>query len=320
MLKRARTVHPLLAGLVLLAWLLLLWAVRREHAVQHTRSAFEVVTFNAQFLPGPARLLNKRPRALYRAAALARSLRSFDVIALNEVFDKECRTLLLEELEASIGPGMHVVTSAPQAVSPLGIGSGLVLVTRHPVLLRHCITYGNRPLAHGVFGDGIAAKGALHARVHLEGAGPVDVFVTHLESRDAGIREAQLSRLADFIRKHSSPKRPLLLFGDLNIAAGGSRRAAEPSQYRRLLCELKDAYPHGRVTDLGAGLDPCEAGTSDADRADGGRRIDYIFLANPADARPSLKPREVKVEPFKDERVKTLSDHLAVTARLIIAP
>lgn len=55
-------------------------------------------------------------------------------------------------------------------------------------------------------------------------------------------------------------------------------------------------------------------GTSEQESSEIGRRIDYIFIANPRGPAPRLDPVSVRVELFQDPKVEALSDHNAVAA------
>ena len=109
---------------------------------------------------------------------------------------------------------------------------------------------------YGLRADGFAAKGVIHARIalhaevndnkddkdrknHKEPAKKVentlDVFVTHLEARDAAIREQQYVELADFIKKTSDRSCPMLLMGDINTAGMPEQRSDPNSQYSKLM-------------------------------------------------------------------------------------
>jgi len=46
--------------------------------------SFRVVSYNVQFLPGPARYANKRGMPIYRAEQIAAKMSAFDIVGLNE--------------------------------------------------------------------------------------------------------------------------------------------------------------------------------------------------------------------------------------------
>src|SRR5262249_4003876 len=102
-----------------------------------------VISFNVQFLPGLGRLLNRRPDAEYRARTIGRLLADYDVIGLEEVSDPGRRKLLLPALRARRGADFPCATPPDSERPAFGIGSGLVLVSRLPVVASHSLRYGN---------------------------------------------------------------------------------------------------------------------------------------------------------------------------------
>jgi endonuclease/exonuclease/phosphatase family metal-dependent hydrolase len=175
------------------------------------------------------------------------------------------------------------------------------------------------PKDYGWVADGFAAKGALHARIRRGRDAPdgdsIDVFVTHLESKDARVREFQYEEFAGFIAKHAASDRPALLMGDFNTRGNPPAQRDPESKYHLLLSVLRKARP--TVVDLWPTLHGnAIGGTSIQETPDSGRRIDYIFLSNPSTSGSKLTPLDVRVNGFLDPRVGALSDHSAVEADL----
>ncbi|HEV3025290.1 MAG TPA: endonuclease/exonuclease/phosphatase family protein, partial [Pirellulales bacterium] len=196
--------------------------------------------------------------------------------------------------------------------------SGLLLLSRFPIVETHAITYSDasRFLTHGFRADAFAAKGALHARLLVSERGKmlVDCFLTHLESRSDAARARQLADLAKFIAEHGSPQRPAILFGDLNVPADPAVGVPRPGlPYGGLLAALGvSRLPWGDVWPA-AGIGT--AGTSDPLADDGGRRIDYVFLSPFPPAGPSpWRPIAARTLRLLDDEVAegSLSDHAAV--------
>ncbi len=201
------------------------------------------------------------------------------------------------------------------------VGGGLLLLSRFPIEQTHTVTYRNasRFLSSGFKADGFAAKGALHARLRLgdDPSAVIDCFLTHLESRSDKARDGQIDELAEFIKQHAAPGRPMIVLGDFNVTADrlpDVSEGEEVSQYGR----LRQKLPHdgGQLVDVWPALRDEHGGTSDALAEDGGRRIDYIFLSKPNAAKGTavLRPREVKLVRMLDEDVPegSLSDHCGV--------
>jgi endonuclease/exonuclease/phosphatase family metal-dependent hydrolase len=311
------------------AWLLL--ATIQPRPQTPSRKAMEipslkVMTYNVQFLPGPGRLFNKRPDPRYRAATIAHMLSKYDIIGLQEAFDSEPRTLLLDELRRQLGDDFHYVVPPDSERSSFGISSGLSIITRLPIIASHTMRYGNDSSVwrYGPQADGFAAKGALHARIRLPGDFPVersvDVFVTHLESHEAAARETQYTLFAQFVRTHSEAGRPALLLGDFNTDGRSAFRKDSASAYNRMIAALTLGRPNATLMDVWPHLSDEPGGTNEQETAEGGERIDYIFLSQSADARPLLHPTAIRVRRFADAKVGFLSDHSGIDASFICKP
>lgn len=277
------------------------------------------ITYNVQFLPGLARVINKRKNPDYRAQTIGKALTAFDVVGLNETFDDGPRELLLDQLREAWGKDFNVVLSPKPDDGRLT--GGCAIVSRLPFLETHATLYtaASDPKTYGLLADGFAAKGAIHARIALSrsAAKPdfLDVFATHLESKDSDAREVQYKELAAFVRAHSDPARPVLILGDLNTHGNARARRNPKSQYHTMMSILKTGRPGIGVEDIWLRVNPTDdGGTGRQVRPDGGGRIDYILLSNPRRGTHQLKPLAMRVNRFLDPRVVALSDHSAVEA------
>ena len=287
-----------------------------------------IVTYNVHLLPDvAAKIAGERSQSGYRARAIAEKLADYDVVGLCEAFDPNYSRTLLDGLQAESSDAFHVARGPERSGRAL-IHSGLVLLSRFEIEATHTITYRNasRFVTHGFRADGFAAKGALHARLRLddptlsdESSMVIDCFLTHLESRSAQARQRQIEQLAGFIAEYSSPDNPLVVMGDFNVAADTASQAAllnGNSPYRQLRAKL--LYNGRQLVDVWDELEETHGGTSNALAADGGRRLDYIFVSAPRRGDASrLSPRDILALPFPDEKVPegSLSDHLAVACR-----
>ena len=121
-----------------------------------------------------------------------------------------------------------------------------------------------------------------------------------------------------FVRRHSSPRRPAMVMGDFNVAGPYGKDANPGPEYGQLMSVLARPRREGPLIDVAAELNQHQASTLLAPwDADGGRRIDYIFAVSPEDAMSRLQPIATAVNPHRDRRVGTLSDHAAVEAELL---
>src|SRR5690606_18750293 len=129
--------------------------------------------------------------------------------------------------------------------------SGLLLVSRHPVTASHAMRFSR---CSGT--DCTANKGAVHARIAIDGLGELDFFTTHLNAgrgRAAErVRDAQLRELAAFVALHAAEGRPYVLTGDFNF---DPRSGA----YRKLMGWLGLRDAHAEHVAANPGLDPVEA-------------------------------------------------------------
>lgn len=311
--------HYRLAAMPVAILFALLCSLPLSAAEPSKTDEISVITYNVQFLPGPASIANKRKEPLYRAEQVGQKLAAFDIVALNEVFEEKPREKLLDQLRSAWGERFSLVVS-PKPEDKRFMG-GVAIVTRLPVLATHTLIYsvGSSPQKYGLQADGFAAKGALHMRIARSPAQKdqfVDVFATHLESKDDEIREIQYRELAGFIAEHSDLHHPALILGDMNTRGDPAAQADEASAYHTMFSLYEKARPGSMLVDVWPTLQRGLGGTSEQESSDIGHRIDYIFLANPAVGRGLLRPTAVRVNGYLDARVGALSDHSAVEAEL----
>lgn len=281
----------------------------------------KVISYNVQFLPGPAAIANKRKDPPYRGRTIGTLLGKFDIVGLNEAFEKRPRDLLLGQLQAAWGDHyQQVIIPRPDDGRFMG---GLAIAARSRFLATDHVLYsqGSSPEKYGFAADGFAAKGVLWARVWRGGDTPksqfVDVFITHLESKDNDIRVVQYRELADFVRKHADPDHPTIVMGDMNTRGNPSYQERSDSPYHLMMKTYNDARPERPFVDLWPALHPGElGGTNEQKSSDIGNRIDYILLSNPPAPHSRLEAKSVRVNGYLDPKVVALSDHSAVEADL----
>lgn len=309
--KPIRTFNIRVAG-----WISLVICCVGVHADES--NTISVISYNVQFLPPPASFANKRPDPDYRAARIAEEVSKFDVVGLQEVFHRKHRDQIIAGLtEAWKQTPNTLIAPLPQEFSTNG---GTALLTRQPILVTNTTVYKNfsKPEDYGLRADGFAAKGAIHARLALDATAStraIDVYVTHLEARADYLRPKQYEELAAFIKRTSDPKQPMILIGDMNTKGMAEFRNDPESQYVLLMRALNGARPNGGVIDVWTHLKGDElGGTSEQESSEIGKRIDYIFVGNPASPAPNLVPQSIEVKTYQDEQVTALSDHNAVVA------
>lgn len=277
-----------------------------------------VVTYNVQFLPGVAGGANKRPNAEYRAKRIADEMSKFDIVGLQETFNKPHRDIIVEGVKSAWEGTLNSVV-APQPEGFFANGGTLIL-TRMPIIDTGSVVYKHfsSPKDFGLRADGFAAKGCIHARVARSETAKdkiIDVFVTHLEARADELRPLQYQELAEFIKAKSDPGHPAMLMGDLNTNGNPEFRDKPDSQYALLMKSLNGARPNAPFVDVWPALmGNALGGTNEQESADIGKRIDYILISNPESAAHPLKPIAIRVNLHQDPQVVALSDHNAVEA------
>ena len=127
-----------------------------------------------------------------------------DVLCLQEVFAfGSFRREALLERAFRHGYCYYMCPPPPPLLDPIKlVDAGLLIVSKHPIVAGHHHRYGGAAAK----GDIVAAKGAIHAEVHIQGRA-VHVFTTHLQAStlgsetadEIGIRLSQLDELGEFV-------------------------------------------------------------------------------------------------------------------------
>lgn len=288
--------------------------------------------------------------ALVAQAAAGR----FDVTAMSEVFDPE-----EQEAVAAAWPSAEAVIGPTRRRLKM-TGSGLMTMV-DPSRARVIASARHAYLAGGDFRDSdtLSTKGALLVRVEAVIAGAasapaVDVFSTHLiaggeflpipghddHARHHRARMAQLDELLAFIGREHDPALPLLVMGDLNVAADDPDPILADPRVR--YDELADRLGSIGLRDVWAdhGIGPGHTCTftdavelpadrddpdqvADIARADPetqpGERIDYLWLHVPEGIEVTVgRPRRWAFpgRPARGGPAGSLSDHLALSVTL----
>ncbi len=272
-----------------------------------------IATYNAHLLPPVASpFAGRRSNSNYRAGAVAEHLYQFDIIGFCEVFSADGSKKLVESFSTNRDVGYQVVRG-PGRGKLRGTGSGLLLLSRFPVVQQHELVFqaSSRMWRDGRKADGLATKGVLHVVINYQGV-LVDLFLTHLDSLSESVRKKQIEELANFILIHSDLDRPAILMGDLNIV-GPKHGISSEEEYDAMVLELSQTTRR-RLIDLGSQL---TAGTSNPIDPGNADRIDYIFALPSVGDATSLKGR-VGLAHLLDAKVEegSLSDHSAVVSKI----
>lgn len=322
--------------------------VAPAHAEGSAATRLSVASYNVQFVTPDLPLLRHvlrewpghKPNVRERAEAIAARLACFDIVALQETINEQRRNEMFERLEAAgrwcgkpsrLPTGrMFAVVEGPDATDQDGwlplVGDELALASRLPVLATDSHVYRNAAQQ-----DALAAKGVLHARLANGSAGPIDVFVTHLQAgaEHGEVRRRQIDELAAFVRaKVNGTAHPVFVLGDFNVRGSLVDRQNPDSDYRYLVRTLERAVAPRRLRDawLVANADDPDtaSGTKPRVLPDGTvrpheERIDYLFVAG-SDAAPrwmrrDFFPSDLSID---GEPLGHLSDHAALLAGIAL--
>ncbi len=197
--------------------------------------------------------------------------------------------------------GYPYVVAGGGARFPKVGGAGLFILSDFPVLLTETVAYDTC-----TGWDCVATKGALHVRVDVPGVGPMDVYDTHTNAEQDGVkpadsmaaRVAQLKIYADFVRRTRDPKYPALVMGDFNMKPSGEDYALFES-----LSGAANAVKDCLLSHACAGQDPGEFWSNEIDHQ-------FHFDGESAALKTDFVAQTFK-EPFNG---KPLSDHWALEA------
>lgn len=267
---------------------------------------FRMGPFRYEPVPYVQERLQAVPRALFESGA--------DGVMLQELMDERDRRFVIE----STRDFLPFVAHDGGTSGGLRKGSGLVILSRHPILSSKFVPYTDAPWEEGL----VMEKGVLRARI----ASPVGTVCLHNTHAAAGgighpeharcdrIRARQLQELA--ATANVSEDNLVLIGGDLNAGP-----QASPENYRTVLREgfvdTYNAFFPGGAPFADVDWDPQNA------LNDGGphttsppQRITHILAKRSCWGRfrvtsASITQREPCV-PVANGRLVTISDHAAV--------
>jgi endonuclease/exonuclease/phosphatase family metal-dependent hydrolase len=275
----------------------------------------KLLTHNVKMLPGP---FGGGDRDLVRARALAKRFGStYDVVALQEVFDEDARKVFDEAFKRL---GYKTVPKVDDK-DFLQEDSGLFFASKLPIE-----SWGYQEFQDSAGDDALADKGIFGARLRL-GNRWVIVLNTHLQSSidEDVVRRSQLIQLRKFLarllRNFDPATHAMVAAGDFNVVG-------ETEEYQRMLGHLgfpRDAYRvrFPNLSDKGFTWDRKQNRNMIPADDDDQQRLDYIFLwdrvpvGGESPAQPLLRPVVEAVSVVKYGTATTrLSDHFGVDATL----
>jgi len=304
---------------------------QRKQKLNKSKQAVSILSYNLYCLPWFAATLSPAscPLSSERSSGFLKHLHSYDIVALQEVWDPRYRAI---EKYARLN-NMHVVgSSAPSIFRYISLrifGGGLMIISKYPIVDTQEIIFDR-----GSQSDSFVTKGVLYAKVKV-GSSYIHVFNTHLQASYGyefedynpytPIRQKQLKKLTAFIHKMTSKDQyPIMVMGDFNVnARAGPDDGSDSKEYIDMIeilrsqhYEIIDVLKHHNngkhpVTYGGKGVLP------DQKPKVGGQRLDFI-LELKKDASIEYKLSGGKVVPFQvtGEAYTHISDHYAQTVTM----
>jgi endonuclease/exonuclease/phosphatase family metal-dependent hydrolase len=282
--------------------LILLLPLMAFHPVKQS-APLKVLTWNVFLRPHSLFKDGQRERADAIADVLLQE--NYDVIALQEVFDKTSRLTLIDRLGDRFP---HF--AGPSDRGLLKISDGLMIFSKYPIVDQEMIKYSNAASA-----DRMARKGALLVEINVNGRA-VQMVNTHAQSKSERkfqrIRNSQYRELhEDLLATYGREGVPQIILGDMNTDR------ADSASYFEMLSAF-DACD-GRIS---SGL-KISCNSSKNDLYEGSdehqpKLIDFILLRRNK-AKLHVKHRTVRLFNKRwSDKHQTLSDHHAVEALIVM--
>lgn len=235
----------------------------------------------------PAALSGRRNRR--RLGVVRRFVRDFDIVCLQEAWSTAAQELRWEHRHHYLDDGR----------SALGFGSGLLTLSRFPVVSGRFIRYNASAIP-----DSMASKGIALAALRVPGQGVVNVINTHLQARFwPGVRKRQMRELDRFVEQRCSDATTLLA-GDLN-----ARRDSDEFRLLHDALRFRDAIEEKPPTHIpadGPGHPKRFSGTSD--------RIDHLLMLPRGDTSMEVLDTGIIEEEIPGEI--TASDHRGLFVKI----
>ncbi|PIQ28578.1 hypothetical protein COW36_12600 [bacterium (Candidatus Blackallbacteria) CG17_big_fil_post_rev_8_21_14_2_50_48_46] len=250
-----------------------------------------VLSLNVWGLPAPLGT-DLKPRM----ERIARAIQDYDIVLLQETFDKSTDAIGLEarfqHWYQQHNPGWGKIRS------------GLTTLSRWPILKT-----GFKPFKRCILPDCLARKGVLFTRIQHPELGPIDVYNTHYQSMQKPEaqrvrREDQNAVLAEFVFENNQYY-PTLMGGDFNLYP-------DLEEYQDLMKRLPAMDSFREIHPEHSGFTVHHDANPQAKMRS--QRIDYIFvLKNELISAQVLDSQLRFTEPVAGYM---LSDHFGVSSRI----
>ena len=305
-----------------------------------------VLSFNVRMLPGP---FGDGDIDLERATAIARRMKDYDVVCLQELFDEEAREVFLDAAFAQGFPGDSIVAKLWD--DWLHEDSGLFFASRLPFASGKDYGYEEFDDNASLTFDSLADKGIFAAPLDVGGGKRLYVFHTHMQSdvqehEYTTVRERQLEQIRRLmvraLQKESNLANVSALFlGDMNVIGEtkppGYGLGPRTAEYQSLVARMGspiDVFRAANPTSPGYTWDGVNNGRTGNRKGTGDgimQRLDYFFALTrlPLESRdPRFCLAVPQIAEAKVQRMRVnnpvggqtgpLSDHYGVSA--VITP
>lgn len=268
-------------------------------------TALRIVSYNIWGLPSP---LTSQPS---RLKDIAKNLPGVgaDVIGFQETFTRKA------EVVAEMPDYPYVAWGKRKNGNQVLQGDGLLIVSRWPILETDHITY---TACSGT--DCFSRKGALYAKVHVDGFGEIDVFDTHLNAGGSeSVRIQQMREFGAFIESKRGD-RPVFVTGDFNTYEGTEEYAAWKE-----ITGMRDMHDEFRTYNPVSSSVQWNSYTLDPKRNEHYKivswfvkphRIDFIWVKDPAGAVTRVTQSRLLFD-YKINK-RTLSDHFGIVMDFVL--
>lgn len=257
----------------------------------------------------------------------------FDIVGLSEMWQESDRKKILRALRDIYRYSLE----GPDEADLERFDGGLLLLSRHKIISSSSTIY-----RQCVGEDCFANKGALHARIQVQGLPcPIDVFLTHTQGPEPMIGSTsdahqaiwdQIRHLAAFIQSCRDTRVPALLMGDLNVDgindgdaygflvrqlrdATDLRPVFSPAMQPGKHFEATSENEEGGVSSFNEGNDPRPV-IHDSRFGNQAQRLDYFFSWPGTIFNPDYPVGDRRVVIHQSSKDRDMSDHYGIEVRL----
>lgn len=235
--------------------------IKPHQPADNNSNKLSILTYNTQLMPFYAGLVNRLNQPSYRAQMIPIYTSQYDVVILQELFDKNHRDKLIAAMNAFYPYHTRVLGNEGANI----LSGGVMIFSRYPIQNEDSTIFQNCTKD-----DCLANKGVIYARIAKYDR-TYHVFGTHLQAWDTSearnVRKQQLIQLKSFIQQKNIPvNQPIFIAGDFNF----DERSEEFLSALKILnvhLPINDGYQYSVDSNVNSMVVEPERS-----------RLDYIFL------------------------------------------